>query len=68
MGVIVAVIQWLQALGLLAPRQLVRVGTLKETWCQLHQPLGVNSAHLHIQAMVRDIFACDLADSLCASA
>ena len=59
-GVIVAVVQGLQALSLLAPRQLVRVGTLEEAWCQLHQPLGVNSAHLHIQAMVHHIFACDL--------
>ena len=41
-GVIVAVVERLQALGALAAGQLVRVGALEEARRQLHQPLGVN--------------------------
>jgi len=45
-GVVVAVIQRLNALGALAPRQLVRVGALEEARRELDEPLGVDRAHL----------------------
>ena len=47
MGVIVTVIERLQALGALAAGQLVRISALEEARRQLHQPLGVYRTHLH---------------------
>lgn len=46
MGVIVAVIERLQALATLAAGQLVRVSALEEARRQLHQPLGIDRTHL----------------------
>ena len=49
-GVVVAVVQGLEALPALAPRQLVRVRRLEEARRQLHQPLGLYRADLRSRA------------------
>ena len=47
-GVVVAIIQRLDALRLLPPRQLGRVCAAEVPRGKLHQPLGIDCAHLHL--------------------
>ena len=45
-GLLVAIVEWLQTLHFLLLAEACGVGDFEESWSKLHQPTGVNCGHL----------------------